>query len=144
MGYYVNIFESDVVLPAKALPEILKRWKDLNKPENDHLKHGGSYYNGIKVPSYSWMDADYDKNCDTILDLLEELRFEVEQDPETGDISIISFDRKMGQEDLFFNAISDLIPMGQSITWHGEDGSYWMWMFDGSKMLTKTARIVFD
>lgn len=142
MGYYVNLQRSTVVIPAGVRDEVLKRWKELNDPKNDHLKNGGSYSGGKKNQSwYSWMSPDYDKECNSPEDVLKELGFDVETD-EDGNISMISYDSKTGQEDLFFKTIADLIPAGQYMGWQGEDGAIFIWLFDGSKM-NETAVDVF-
>ena len=134
MGYYVRLTDSEVKLKNQHLPEILQRWKDLNKPENNHLKHGGSYSGGKQTQWwYSWMDADYDKKVNSAEEVLEMLGFEYDI-TEEGDIHIINYDSKTGSEDLFMKTIADLIAPGSTMLWHGEDGANFAWYFNGKDM----------
>ena len=130
MGYNTRIKHSTAMIPAEKKDEVLQIWKDLNKPENDHLKRGGAYRDGAKHTAwFSWMPANYDETVTTVDDVLNELGFETVLDPD-GNILICEYDSKMGQEDLFFKRVNHLLK-GQ-ILWEGEDGSEWVWEL-GSK-----------
>jgi hypothetical protein len=125
MGYNVQIKHSTAVIPAEHKDEVLQIWKDLNKPENNHLKRGGSWSKGEQnVWWYSWMPSNYDLTVTSVEDVLNELGFETELDHE-GNVLICEYDSKRGQESLFFNRVAHLIK-GQ-IMWEGEDGSTWVW-----------------
>lgn len=127
MGYYVKIKKSNVVFPAKNLPTILQIWKDLNKPENDAKKNGGSYKGGECVEKwYSWMEKDYDKTCNSVEEVLYMLGFDTDT-IDNGDVLITGYDSKTGQEDLFFEAVRDYIT--GTITWQGEEGETFKWKF---------------
>lgn len=135
MGYNVNLTDSTVVLEAKNQDEILHRWKDLNKQENNHLKHGGSWSGGRQTQwHFSWMPHDYDQTVESVEEVLELLGFEFSQE-DNGDIAVVNYDSKTGNEDLFFKTISDLIKPGSTMMWHGEDGANFAWYFDGKEML---------
>lgn len=142
MGYYVQLVDSDVVLKAENQAEILQRWKDLNKQENNHLKRGGSYSGGKQTSwHYSWMPADYDQTVNSAEEVLELLGFDFDTN-EVGDIIISSYDSKTGNEDIFFQAIANLVSEGSTMSWHGEDGASFCWYFNGKEMQeldTKTA-----
>jgi hypothetical protein len=128
MGYEVVITRSNAAIKAAHKPAVLQIWKDLNKPENDHLKNGGSYSQGGKTSSwYSWMDADYDTKCNSVEDVLGELGFSYEVMAD-GETVITGYDRKIGQEQLFFDAVAPFV--SGSIDWEGEDGCDWTWNFD--------------
>lgn len=143
MGYNVRIIASTLTLPWEYLPEILERWKDLNKPENNSIKNGGSYSGGKQTNYwFSWMDENYDQTCDSVEDILEMLGFDGDPTMD-GDIRVTSYDGKTGQEDIFFRRIADLIPEGQSVTWLGEDDDLWQWKFTGTGMNQAKAQINF-
>lgn len=146
MGYNVSIIKSTVEIPSRNMSEVLSRWKDLNKPENDHLKRGGSWdSSGRRTESrFAWMAVNYDECCDTAFHIAEMMGFEVRQIDGPGSMAIDSYDGKSGQEDLFFESIGDLVPAGQYIEWVGEDGERWRWFFDGSKMVTQQARVTYE
>lgn len=125
MGYNVTIKHSTAVIPKENRDEVLQIWKDLNKPENDHLKRGGAYRDGAKHTSwYSWMPANYDETVETVEDVLTELGFDTVLDP-YGNVLICNYDSKRGQEDLFFKHAAHLIK--GEILWEGEDGDTWVW-----------------
>lgn len=134
MGYYVQLTDSDVILKQQVQEEILQRWKELNKPENNHLKYGGSWVGGKQVTwHYSWMDKDYDKKVDSPQEVLEMMGFEYDIN-EDGDIYITNYHSKTGSEDLFLKTIADLIEPGSTMLWHGEDGANFAWYFNGKDM----------
>ena len=125
MGYYVKINSSTATIPAKNRDEVFQIWKDLNKPENNHLKKGGSWRDGKQHTWwYSWMPANYDETVESVEDILNELGFESYLDPFDG-IGIAEYEGKTGQEELFFKSVSHL--MTGEILWEGEDGSTWVW-----------------
>ena len=123
MGYYVKIVKSTCVIPNENKEEVLQIWKDLNKPENNHLKNGGSWKSGEQTAWwYSWMDADYDQTCHSVDDVLDQLGFDYGLS-DNGDVAIGGYDSKSGQEDVFFEAVEHLL-VGD-IEWMGEQGEEW-------------------
>jgi hypothetical protein len=125
MGYHVTIKHSTATIPKKNQNEVLQIWKDLNKPENDHLKRGGAYRDGKKHTAwYSWMPANYHETVESVEDVLHELGFETELGP-FDEVLICDYEGKIGQEELFFKQVAHL--MTGQIQWGGEDGSTWVW-----------------
>ena len=130
MGYHVEIEGAKLTIKAEVQDQVLAIWKELNSSKHDHQKRGG----GGGKKWYSWMTEDYDKNCQTIDDILEELRFDIQRMP-NNDVKIVDFQSKLGQEDVFFKAIAHLIEPGQYLLWKGEDRNSFAWAFDGKKLL---------
>jgi hypothetical protein len=140
MGYYVRLTDSSVVLKNENKAEILKIWKDLNKPENNHLKHGGSWSGGKQTEWwYSWMDSDYDKKVYGPENVLEMMGFDFHVE-DNGDVHVTNYDSKTGSELLFFSRIAQFIEAGQTMSWSGEDGASFMWVFNGSNMKEMSGR----
>lgn len=131
MGYHIEIEDANLTIKAEVQEQVIHIWKELNSPRYDNQKRGGG---GGGKKWYSFMTEDYDKNCKTIDDILEELRFDIKRMP-NNDVKIVDFQSKLGQEDVFFKAISHLIEPGQYLLWKGEDGSQFAWSFDGKKLL---------
>jgi hypothetical protein len=128
MGYNVTIKHSTATIPAKNKDEVLQIWKDLNKPENDHLKRGGAYRDGEKHTAwYSWMPANYDEIAESVEDVLTALGFDTVIGP-FDEVLICDYDSKRGQEELFFKRVAHL--MTGEILWEGEDGGTWVWRLD--------------
>ena len=136
MGYYIRLIESTVFIPNENLEEAYQCMCRLND-SHDHLKTGGGWSEGKQIQRwFAWMNENYPEKCKDAVAVLEELGFEVDATPEG--ILITEFDRKVGSEDLFFRAITHLIKDDTYITWLGEDGEKWAWVFLGGKMLIMT------
>ncbi len=133
MGYYIQIKESTAVIPAHNKETVLAIWKDLNKPENNHLKNGGGWTGGEKTRHwYSWMDADYDQTCHCVGDVLAQMGFDYTLH-DNGDVSIDGYDSKTGQEDLFLKRVENLLT--GEIEWLGEEGETWTTKFKGDTVI---------
>lgn len=130
MGYYVKITNCEGMIKKDEKPYIFKQWCDLNKPENDNLKFGGSYSGGKKSESwYSWMDSDYDKTCTCMEEILGMLGFDFSTDKD-GNIFDLTYDSKTGQEALFFEKAAPYISQPLFISWVGEDDEKFSWIID--------------
>lgn len=130
MGYWVKITSSNLVINECEKPAIFQAWCDLNDSKYDGQKSGGQYANGGKTKSwYSWMDADYDKICKTVEDILDMLGFEY-----SGNLKIDGYDSKTGQEDIFFRELAKHIETPAIIGWEGEDGDRYYWAFANKKI----------
>lgn len=70
------------------------------------------------------MDEDYDKKVTSAAEVFELLGFDIET-AEDGAITLIGYDNKTGQEDLFIQEVADLADTGWYLVWRGEDGDVW-------------------
>lgn len=147
MGYWVNIIEGEVTIPKANLEEAYKRMCALN--DNDAVKRGGQWGGEVSSESprpegmnyhparwFSWMDANYPETCSDAKAILRELGFELED--RDGDLFIFGYDSKVGQEELFLDAISDLCTKDSFLVWRGEDGAMWRQEFGTKEMVVKT------
>jgi hypothetical protein len=126
MGYYINIQESNFVIPAHNLEKALERFKALNHDPNAN-KSGGSWSGGKeKEKWFSWMPADYDQTVSSAQEVLEMLGFDC-MIQEDGGLNVHGYDSKIGDEEQFLNAIRDLVDVSCYIIWRGEDGEFWKW-----------------
>jgi hypothetical protein len=134
MGYFVEAVYSDYYIPAENVNEAFKRLCALN--DLDDIKRGGSYGGEIDSKSprpdglsyhpyrwFSWMDANYPETCSNLNDILVSLGFDI-RTSSSGDVHIVNYNDKMGQEDIFLDELSD-ISVGR-IEWIGEDGNAWI------------------
>jgi len=132
MGYYVNIIESTARIPAENLARVYEIMCSLNDT-CDHLKHGRSFSGGKQTGKwFSWMDANYPKVCKDAQAILEMLGFETEYNKD-GDLFLVGYDQKTGQEDLFLEAIENYV-VGE-INWVGEDDEQWTTEFLGDDVI---------
>jgi hypothetical protein len=145
MGYYVTLMDSDVSIPASKLDEAYQAILKLN--ERDDLKSGGRWP-GHDCPRpegldfhpnrwFSWMPADLTE-CGSLRGVLEHLGFDC--DEFHGDLSLISYDSKTGQEDLFLETLAPFISDG-CMQWRGEDGFLFRWVFENGVMRQQEGRI---
>lgn len=150
MSYYVETIESNFVLKSENYDKAYQAVCELNR--NDDAKQGGCYggepamkpVNSNSVSNnpnkwYSWMQWNYDETCNNIIEVLEMLGFDVCANENA--IDGLYYDNKMGQEDIFFDAIAPYVESGSYIVWCGEDRTMWVWAFEDGKMIEKEARI---
>lgn len=123
MGYYVNITDGQVTIPANNLPSAYKRLCALNA--HDHLKNGGSWSGGKQTERwFSWCYPDYPNKCEDTQAIFQMLGFETMTDS-AGSLVLLGYDSKTGQEDLFLDTIADLCTDDSYLVWRGEDGAMW-------------------
>lgn len=124
MGYYVTLEESTFNIPADKLEEAFTRLKALNhKP--GVVKNGGSYSGGRQTAKwFSWMSEKYDEEAEDAEHIFKMLGFYTECNPDDG-LTLLEYDSKTGQEQLFINEVADLATPGWVMVWRGEDGEVW-------------------
>lgn len=138
MGYNIQIDRSTAVIPAANLKRCWEKMCALNVT-HDHVKRGGSWSGGRQQDRwFSWMDANYPQTCPTAQAILEQLGFYTEV-ADNGDLHITGYDSKMGQEDLFLEAIIN--EATGVIHWHGEDGENWVTEFKGDIVIDAEAPV---
>lgn len=161
MGYYVEVVAGEVIIPKRNLTKAYKAMCELNKKHD--LKRGGRYgfgegkaplyyertepdkkgkTNGIQSRWFSWMDYDYDRTCKTADEIIDQLGFFTDTD-EKGNLHVIGYDEKTGQEDLFFKAIAPYVLQKSYLDWMGEDGSTYRWTFKGGQFKSVNGEVVF-
>jgi hypothetical protein len=132
MGYYVRIVNSTARIPAANLDRAYQRMCALNHT-HDHVKRGGSWGGGKQTAKwFSWMDANYPETCADAQAVLEQLGFETQYNAQ-GDLLIMYYDSKTGQENLFLESIKNLAT--GSILWQGEEGETWTTEFQGERII---------
>ncbi len=139
MGYYVQIKKSDAKILAKNLDRAYEKMCALNIT-HDAKKQGGSWSGGKQVSKwFSWMDANYPETCRDAKEVLEQMGFETEYD-NAGNLLLKHYDSKMGQEDLFLEAIK--FDGAGKIEWFGEDGETWVTQFEGDTILEPEQKLL--
>ena len=58
--------------------------------------------------------------------------------------NVAGYDSKAGQEDYMLQNLAPFIAADTSIKWRGEDGAMWANVFDGTQMLEKVAKVVWE
>jgi hypothetical protein len=146
MGYYISIEESDFIIPKEHLDEAYKRMCELNVTHDDK-KTGGSWTKGQEpVKWFAWMDENYPETCKDTFEILIDLGFEIEN-PD-GDINIVGYDSKMGQENLFLECVSEFVVSSTNglkpyIIWRGEDSSTWKEVYGDKEVRVYDGTIVY-
>lgn len=155
MGYYVYGF-GNITIEHNKVDDAYKAMCDLN--QRDGLKRGGSWggsgttsdserpeglsYHPAKW--FSWMDADYPSKCKNMVEILTALGFEVVVTETTNYHTSynLNYDSKMGQEELFLEAIAPYVKEGY-VEWKGEDDTFWKNEFVNGKFIHRDGYIVY-
>jgi len=139
MGYYVNTAETKIFLDKKHFNSVYERMCELN--DHDDLKRGGRHpkteeYTTRYNPNvwFSWMDYNYPETCSDMFAILTALGFEYRLDIDGNLVDLIYSD-KIGNEDYFLTCFSGYIEPGSYITYQGEDGTYWRYVFTDKDMV---------
>lgn len=143
MGYNVYIQESTFTIPYENLEEAYERMCKLNFTVPNTQKRGGSWPGKDTAPEYgpdencwfSWMNWNYHETCETAEEILISLGFDTEAD-NIGNLKIVDYGSKTGQEDLFLASICDLA--SGHIIWKGEDDTLWGETYGGQSPIVKT------
>lgn len=126
MGYYVEIKDSDFLIPHEHLDAAFEALKAINS--DDSLKRGG---NGLGRRWFAWMDEDYDKTARDAQHIFEMLRIDYTM---TDDgLWIYDYDSKLGDEEHFLHAVAPYVVDGAAILWVGEDNEYFIDAFHNSQ-----------
>lgn len=136
MGYHVRIVDCDFTIPTENFAEAYKALCELNN--HNELKRGGRSpcvakdgpHDGVW---FSWMDWNYPEKCNGLVEVLEHVGFDVGYDEERG-ITYLDYDAKMGNEDVFLNALAPFVNDGSYIEWEGEEDEVWKHVYSNGKM----------
>lgn len=146
MGYYVT-YEGEITFPSDREDEIVAALKALNHRHD--LKTGGrSPRSGDPYEDYwfSWMDSRYheDDSLQTVEDVLRLLGFDNFYTEITGDQTTltVTYDNKMGSEDVFLNEISKFGEVDLYVT--GEDGDKWRYLTKDGELLSYNGYVSYD
>lgn len=155
MGYYVNIEESNIRIPADKVADAYELLCALN--DDNSIKSGGksSRYReewlaanatGANTDAwFSWMPWNYPEVYATAAEILDALGFEFDND-EQG-ITIYAYDNKAGDEEHFLAALAPLLESTDDrpaqIVWRGEDGTVWRQIVIDGAMAIEYGRMVF-
>lgn len=126
MGYWVNLLDADFVIPADKLDEAHRGMCELNKLPDNMKGGGGRDRDGNWHAHFSWMDENYDQKLGTAKEILTELGFDTTV-REDGSLSLLDYDNKAGDEDLFIKVCSAFVKDGSFMQWKGEEGETWMY-----------------
>lgn len=128
--------KGELMLPKQNLDLAYKRMCALNA--DDDIKRGGKLFRSetlirpegsesIGHPDvwFSWMPWDFDIKFSTAREIIECLGFKTD---ETGEgLLIYGYGDKKGQEDIFFQAIGDLLEPDREMLWTSGYDETWRW-----------------
>ena len=125
MGYYVTLTAADWNIPENE--EVLAVLKAMNQKYRGRKRGGGGGQEW-----FSWMPANYDETVTSVQDVFTMLGFDVEL--RHGFVSLIGYDNKRGQEELFVAETAPFVADGSFMEWQGEEGETWRWTVADGKM----------
>ena len=146
MGYSAEIIEENFFIKVENFDKAYDAMCKLNA--KDGLKQDYSYLGYDERPTnsksvssdprkhFSFMPWNYDELYKNLFEVLNALSFDVFTN-DKGDINSIYFCNRLGQEDLFLEAIAPYVKPGSYIVWRGEDGAMWVFLFEDGEMTEK-------
>ena len=148
MGYFVTTTDVNFSIPKQNLGKAYAALCALN--DNDEAKSGGSYgaaaldkrsprpagMNYHPARWYAWMPANYPQVCPDTKAVLEALGFDVNVEV-SGDVRILCYDSKIGDEHLFVEALAPFVAEGSYICWRGEDDVEWRDLVKDGRIITQ-------
>jgi hypothetical protein len=142
MGYHIDLIDAKFKISKK---------NNLSKSIVNKLKkffldkaniHGGGY-SGDNGVEYSWVDNKDIRESQTLGELIEAFRYKPNY-KDNGSIDGISFNgSKLGDDRFFFSIIAPYVEKGSFLSYQGDDGCLWKWVFNDKKMEEKTGRITY-
>jgi hypothetical protein len=148
MGYYATTLATNVTF-KEGLDldgEVLAQVKATLLDPEFFRQHAG----GGRLPAtgdlmqdkwYSWVSTKELMEATTLAGLIN--CFVGDADILDGAL-VFGFDDKVGNEDVLFEVLAPYIDAGGYVEWRGEDGSHWMWMFDGTAMKVLDGEVVYN
>jgi hypothetical protein len=106
--------------------------------------HGKETIRDGSGPHYSWVDTKTVLASTSLEEAMDEWRYELVVDPNTGDVTDINFTgEKYGDEEVLFGAIAPYVEAESYLAFSGEDGAHWRWFFDGSSVREETGVVTY-
>jgi len=134
MGYYVTLTDSNFVIPET--PEVLAAIHDMDT-RFDAIKRGGSFGPEGKTEKwFSWMPQL--STFTTVREVFEALGFDCAEDV-GGSVSLVAYDSKTGQEDLFLAVVAPFVEDGSYTEWRGEDGALYRFVVKDGRLHSQSA-----
>lgn len=126
MGYYIDMIDSRFEIKKENFTLALANLKRSFVPVNMTCY---DYIDGKQYPHFSWVDTKIVLESETLEKALEEIRYSPKHN-NNGDICNVEFTgQKYGDEKVFFNALAPYVENGSYVTFEGEDGCVWKWLF---------------
>lgn len=125
MGYYMNTTNAQFVILKKNFQNVIDTLKELSAQKE-----------------LDWIDNNVIQASSDIVDIFDELRYEVDFNV-IGDIYCIWFiGEKLGSDEIIFNSIAQYVEDGSYIEYSGEDTDMWRYVFENGKMQEKYPTII--
>lgn len=88
--------------------------------------------------NYSWVDPAFVKATDLVT-IMKQWRWSPSVDDGDNIVEIEFTGEKLGQDQIFFNAIAPYVEDGSFIEMKGSDDGHWKWSFENGKLKEYTA-----
>lgn len=122
MGYYITQGDTNFKILKENLNDVLESIRALHGQKTIHR--------------FSWVNKDFYKK-ETLDEILDDWRYEVEYDNEGNVVNIEFTGEKLGDDEILFGQIAKFVEHDSYITICGEDGEQWRWVFENGQMNTK-------
>ena len=145
MGYCVD-WDLKIQVPKNNVQKALDAINELMKPENVKKNgRGGSWSHGGQTDWwYSWVSTPPDNKYNSLKEAFVGWGFNAKE-REDGSVTVNScYNEKLGQEELFLEAIARYVTDDSSIYVHGEDGANWRWVFKNGHLIEQQGRVIYE
>jgi hypothetical protein len=130
MGYYVTLTNADFSIPET--PEVLAALHEMETKFHE-IKRGGSFGpGGQEAKWFSWMPDV--RTLDSVAAVFERLGFTIIS--HDGRVSLVGYDDKTGQEDLFIAVVAPFVDEDAYMEWRGEEGEVWRYEVKDHRLVT--------
>ena len=130
MGYYITQSDTNFKILKENLNDVLESIRALHGQETirDGINQSRHHF--------SWVAENFYKK-ETLDEILDDWRYEVEYDNEGNVVNIEFTGEKLGDDEILFRQIAKFVEHDSYITICGEDGEQWRWVFENGQMNTK-------
>lgn len=132
MGYYIDQLTSQ----TRIAPENVEAAFAACKAQLDPEQHGGgwSWRNGVQTNHFAWVDSGELARASDLREYLTAWHVDWHDDDDGGLSELVAYEdwsSKAGDEELLFRVLAPFIDRGSTMTFRGEEGEHYGWLFDG-------------
>jgi hypothetical protein len=94
---------------------------------------------------FSWVNTSEFVKARTLAEGFRAWRWDLDIESDDGDAIDIQFrGEKLGDDEMFFQAVAPFVEKGSYIEMQGDEGAIWRWAFDGTTVKDVEAKLVWE
>ena len=127
MGYCIEMLDSKFKIKKEDFDKALESLKSVFVKDRMTCQDSSGYH-------YSWINTNYVLEAETLSEALEEIRYETIYDDNGNIIQVEFTGEKLGDDMIFFEALAPYVEDESYISFAGEDGYLWKYIFEKGKV----------